>query len=94
MENKPPYLTNVRQIRLLTPNEAQKGIPVKLHGVITYYDARSNDLFVQDATAGIYVVLNTNVCDRLAAGQSVEIAGITDVGDFAPVVKANAMRLT
>jgi signal transduction histidine kinase len=40
------------------------------------------------------VVLNTNVCDRLAAGQSVEIAGITDVGDFAPVVKANAMRLT
>jgi len=89
-----PYLTNVLQIRLLTPNEAQKGLPVKLHGVITYYDVRTGDLFVQDATAGIYVVLNGIGCNNLVAGQSVEVSGVTDVGDFAPVVKANAMRTT
>jgi signal transduction histidine kinase len=94
VENHLPGLTNVLQIRSLTPGEAQKGFPVKLRGVVTYCDPRSNDLFVQDATAGIYVVLNTNACDKFAAGQSVEIAGTTDIGDFAPVVKAGAMRAT
>lgn len=94
VENHLSALTNVLQIRLLTPNEAQKGFPVRLRGVVTYCDPRSNDLFVQDTTAGIYVVLDTNVCDKLAAGQSVEIAGTTDIGDFAPVVRAVAVRLT
>jgi signal transduction histidine kinase len=92
-ENNLPCLTNVMQIRLLPPGEAQKGLPVKLHGVITYYDARSNDLFFQDATAGIFVVLGDVVCDKFAAGQSVEITGITDVGDFAPVVKIKSARM-
>jgi signal transduction histidine kinase len=94
VENNVPCLTNVLQIRLLPPAEAQKGLPVKLHGVVTYYDVRSNDLFFQDATAGIYVVLNYNGRDKLAAGESVEITGATDVGDFAPVVKVMAMRVT
>jgi signal transduction histidine kinase len=93
VKNNPPCLTNVLQIRLLTPDEAQRGFPVRLRGVVTYYDARPNDLFVQDATAGIYVVLTTNTCDKLAAGQAVEITGITDVGDFAPVVKAGAIHV-
>jgi signal transduction histidine kinase len=89
-----PILTNVVQIRLLTPNEAQKAFPVKLRGVVTYYDVRANDLFLQDATAGIYVVLNPESCSKLVAGQSVEIAGTTDVGDFAPVVKARDVHVT
>lgn len=93
-ENNLPVLTNVLQIRLLTPNEAQKGFPVKLHGVVTYYDARPNDLFFQDATAGIFVVLGTNTCDKFAAEQSIDITGVTDVGDFAPVLKAQVVRVT
>ena len=93
-EDKIPCLTNVLQIRLLPPAEAQKGLPVKLHGVVTYYDARSNDLFVQDTTAGVYVVLNYDARDKIAPGESVEITGFTDVGDFAPVVKASTVRIT
>lgn len=87
-------LTNISQIRLLTPSEAQKGYPVILRGVITYYDARSNDLFVQDTTAGVYIVLNCDGRNKFAAGESVEITGVTDVGDFAPVVKVMTIRVT
>jgi hypothetical protein len=62
--------------------------------VVTFYDARPNDLFFQDATAGIYVLANLSLSDKLAVGESVEITGATDVGDFAPVVKAGAVRVT
>jgi signal transduction histidine kinase len=86
-------LTNAQQIRLLTSDEAQKHFPVRLHGVVTYYDARPNDLFVQDDTAGIYVLVNTNASKGLAAGQEIEITGITDVGDYAPIVKASVARI-
>jgi signal transduction histidine kinase len=86
-------LTNAQQIRLLTSEEAQNHLPVRLHGVVTYYGALPNDLFVQDDTAGIYVLVNTNASNGLAAGQEIEIAGITEVGDYAPIVKASVVRI-
>jgi signal transduction histidine kinase len=86
-------LTNAQQIRLLTSDEAEKNLPVRLHGLVTYYDARPNDLFVQDDTAGIYVLVNTNVIKGLAAGQQIEITGVTEVGDYAPIVKASVARI-
>ena len=77
-------IENAAQIRILPPAEAAKGLPVHLKGVVTYYDAAAPDLFVQDATAGIYVA-----CDGPAPikrGQEVEITGVTGEGDFVPVV--------
>jgi hypothetical protein len=49
-------LDRVTQIRVLTPNEASHGLPVRvrgvvtLRGVVTYYDPALPDLFVQDST--------------------------------------------
>ena len=86
-------LTNAQQIRLLTSEEAQNHFPVRLHGVVTYYGAQPNDLFVQDDTAGIYVLVSTNASKGLAAGQEIEITGITEVGDYAPIVKASVVRI-
>jgi len=43
------------------------------------------DLFVQDATGGIYVQ-----CERplnIKQGQQIELLGITGAGEFAPVVR-------
>ena len=45
---------------------------------------RARDLFIQDATAGIYVACDTPV--SVERGQQVEITGVTGPGDFAPVV--------
>jgi signal transduction histidine kinase len=86
-------LTNAQQIRLLTSDEAQNHFPVRLHGVVTYYDAQPNDLFVQDDTAGIYVLVKTNASKGLAAGQEIEITGVTEVGDYAPIVKASVVHI-
>jgi hypothetical protein len=78
-------LTTVSQVRKLSPAEAGKGHPVKLRGVVTFYDDGLFSRFLQDDTAGIYLqVTNTLV---LQSGQLVEIEGVTEPGEFAPVVR-------
>jgi hypothetical protein len=56
-----PLLASAQQVRELKPDEAQKSLPARLRGVITYYDPLYNNLFLQDATAGIFVLMNTNL---------------------------------
>src|SRR5260370_15874954 len=50
-----PVLTAVQQVRNLAADDAERGYPVRLHGVVTYYDPDSNTLILQDSTAGILV---------------------------------------
>jgi len=86
-----PTLTEVEQVRKLRPEEAAKGYPVKIHGVVTM-DAPSPDFFVQDGTAGIYVEGNTSQRFIHALGRSVEVVGITGPGKFAPVIREQNFR--
>lgn len=53
-------LTTARQIHQLTPDEAAKAYPVRIRGVVTSYDIVVNQLFVQDATEGIYVEIGAS----------------------------------
>ena len=48
-----PLLTSVRQVRELCPEQADRGYPVRLRGVLTFNDWYVS--FVQDAGGGIYV---------------------------------------
>ncbi|HUO27612.1 MAG TPA: ATP-binding protein [Bryobacteraceae bacterium] len=94
-----PVLTRVAQIRTLTRAEAARGYPVRIRAVVTYYSAsgpnflgrdtymsgETPDLFVQDATAGIWVNVPKG-SPSLAAGQIVEIQGVTEIPDFAPQI--------
>src|SRR5579862_7470420 len=50
-------LTNAKQIRELDPETAGKNLPVRLRGVVTFYDAPLFNLFIQDNSAGIFVLL-------------------------------------
>jgi signal transduction histidine kinase/ActR/RegA family two-component response regulator len=84
-------LEHAGQIRKLPAAEAAKGRPVHLRGVVTYYDPGPPDLFVQDDTAGIYIVCDAPV--PIERGQLVEVTGITGAGDFAPVVRHPHMRV-
>lgn len=77
-------LTTVAQIRKLSAVEAEKHLPVKLRGVVTFYDDLLYSRFLQDDTAGIY--LDTTNAFALKAGQIVEVEGVTAGGEFAPVV--------
>ena len=82
-----PEVTRAIDIRKMSVSEAKRGYPVRLEGVVTYYDPEEPDLFIQDATKGIWVNLERvkpNVL--LKAGDLVEVEGITEAPDFAPQV--------
>jgi signal transduction histidine kinase len=86
-------LTNAQQILQLDPATAAKGLPVRLHGVITDYDTPYFNLFIQDATAGVFILVPPDLKRDLAPGQEVEVDGICDKGDYAPFVNATAIRI-
>ena len=88
-------LERASDIRALSPKEADRGLPVRLRAVVTYYDAVQTDLFIQDASAGIYVELKRAVVkpDGLWQGQEIELTGVTASGDFAPEVVKPRIRI-
>ncbi|MBZ5595175.1 MAG: hypothetical protein LAP39_23260 [Acidobacteriia bacterium] len=77
-------LDRVEQVRNLSAAEAAQKHPVRLRGIVTYYDPEAPDLFIQDASAGIYVFCDGRL--PIERGQQIELTGITDAGDFTPVV--------
>ena len=86
-------LTNAQQIRELDPETAGKNLPVHMVGVVTYYDPPLFNLFFQDATAGIFILVAPNLSTNIAAGQQIDVEGVSDKGDYAPIVKASAIRV-
>jgi signal transduction histidine kinase len=87
-----PTLTHVDQIRRLSPEQASRGYPVRIRGVVTM-DAPSPDFFVQDATAGIYTEGSLSPKYPHVLGQFVEVEGITGPGKFAPVIRETGLRV-
>ena len=82
-----PVISKAIDIRKMSISEAKRGYLVRLKGVVTYYDPEEPDLFVQDATAGIWVnleIVKPNV--PVKAGDVVEVEGVTEAPDFAPQV--------
>ena len=87
-------LTTAEQVRQLTPTQAALHYPVRLHGVVTFCDPNNYYYFVQDQSAGIYFRLDPSAGGPpLAAGQSIEIQGEADPGEFAPVVMARNVQI-
>lgn len=88
-------LTNAEQIRELGPSQTARAIPVSLTGVmIDGADPASQAVILADRTAGIYVRANrgTNMFIACHRGDLLEIRGVTDPGQFAPIVIASSAR--
>ena len=79
-----PVLTTAAEVRNLTVDQADQHYPVKLRGVVTFYDYPLFSRFIQDDTAGIYLT-DTNV-PPMIPGQLVEVDGFTSPGEYAPVI--------
>lgn len=86
-------LQTASEIRSLTPEQAAKGLPVRLRGVATFWDQGLYSRFVQDATAGIYIQEMTNM-PSVVRGQMVEVEGITSPGGYAPVIVPTRIIVT
>jgi signal transduction histidine kinase/CheY-like chemotaxis protein len=79
-------LTSTAAIHALSTQEALRSLPVRLRGVVTYHEANGNT-FIQDRTGGIFFSLPENTVISFAAGDLIEISGVTAPGDFAPIVR-------
>jgi signal transduction histidine kinase len=85
-----PLLTSA-QIREISPEEADKHYPVHIRGVVTFADWNADwGMFLQDETAGIYVVLDQN--GNFAVGDEVELDGVTMPGDYVPSIRTKWIR--
>ncbi len=97
--DNPPLgeLRTAEQIRRLSTQQADLHYPVRLRGVITYFDDRiptKSFRFIQDETAGIYFYVDGSTNNPpLHAGQLVEMEGQTGAGAFAPVVTSHRIRI-
>jgi len=81
-----PLLTRVEDIKRLKRDEAMRGYPVKIRGVITWTTRTA--VVLQDATAGIFVdEIELNDSYHLRLGEDWEIEGVT-VAQFSPMVLA------
>lgn len=76
-------LTTAQAVRELSVEEASKGLPVRLRGVVTFADRQTH--FISDETEGVYVHWGYTTPNpmRLVPGMRVEIAGVTTKGLYA-----------
>ena len=82
-----PLLTTVEQVKRLKREEAQRGYPVRIRGVVTRPVTTVNSIVIQDATSGVHVGgLPPRMPGAPQFGEYWEIEGTTAPGDFAPVI--------
>jgi len=85
-------LTNISQIVGLKNTQAKQGLPVRLTGVVTYFDAEWNLLFICDGTGSIYVAPTPGMA-KAQSGDLVEMEGITAPGGNVPIVARAALQV-
>ena len=87
-----PVLTTAAEVHGLNREEAQRGYPVHLRGVVTCVLPELQGFTIQDATHGVYALDLSLRRPRLPGiGSYVEIRGTTDPRDFAPIVNATEL---
>jgi PAS domain S-box-containing protein len=78
-------ITRVKDLRKMSVVMAAQKYPVRMQGVLLFYDPVWKDAFFHDGEASIYVFLK-EYPTNLASGQWVEVSGFSDPGMYAPTV--------
>ncbi len=73
----------------LSPEEAGRGQPVWLTGVVTWSHTTSPFFFIHDSSGGICILRGKSDSAVRSPGRNVEVRGVTAMGAFAPVVLAS-----
>jgi signal transduction histidine kinase len=86
-----PVLTTAKQIHYLSRNEAARGYPARIRGVVISTIQWNNSFILQDATHGVFVrgILEAKPPQL---GDIFEVEGVTDPGNFAPTVLAERVN--
>jgi signal transduction histidine kinase/CheY-like chemotaxis protein len=89
-----PLLRLAEQILDLGTDQAVRGYPVRLFGVVTWSDPVAPFFFLQDASGGVCVTFDSARLEAPPQGDSVVVKGLTAVGEFAPQVRAVDLKKT
>jgi signal transduction histidine kinase len=85
-------LTSVEQVRRLSPEQARRGIPVRIRGQILALEGYFNNFFFSDGHAGIFVELLDPTL-KLHAGDLIEVVGSSGAGLFAPIIELQHVQV-
>src|SRR5215469_7241950 len=84
-DETPAVLTNAADVLALSKDEAEKGIPVVVRGVVTAAEPTwRGQFFVEDGSSGVFVVNRSD--PHPEPGDLVEVKGFTQIGAFAPTI--------
>jgi diguanylate cyclase (GGDEF)-like protein len=90
-------LTTAHEAHDISLEEAARGFPVRIRGVVTYYDPyidpRHAALFVHDSTGSIFIGLPSRPILPLKAGTLVEVTGVSGTGDYAPLILSGHVKV-
>ena len=89
-------LTTAHEAHDISLEEAARGYPVRIRGVVTFYDPnvdpRHAALFVHDSTGSIFIGLPSRPILPLKAGTRVEVTGVSGTGDYASLILHGHVR--
>jgi PAS domain S-box-containing protein len=92
-----PTLTTAHAAHSLQPNEARRGYPVRLRAVVTYYDPdtdpRTGAFFACDPTGCICVLVPPRPILPLRSGTLVDVSGVSEAGNYAPIVVGSKIQV-
>ncbi|MGC3956962.1 MAG: PA14 domain-containing protein [Verrucomicrobiota bacterium] len=88
-QEKPlPLLTTAAQVQQLKREEARRGFPVRLRGVVTWVSDHHEALVIQDSTRAVFVTIGSVWKSNMPVpGEYLEIEEASDPADFSPIVK-------
>jgi signal transduction histidine kinase/CheY-like chemotaxis protein len=95
LETSLPTLTTAKAVHDLTPSEAKRHYPVHLRAVCIVCFVGWHGFFVSDGKTGIYVETKnqTLLTPAIHAGTLLKIEGVSDPGEFAPIVDQSSLRI-
>jgi PAS domain S-box-containing protein len=85
LEKGLPLLSSIIEVRRLSATEANRGYPVKVRGVITYYDEDSGGAFLQDERSAIYISVPAHF-PGLPTGSLADVEGFSYPGGVSPMI--------
>src|SRR5687767_12018427 len=86
-EQSAELITSLHELNQLTPEQAERALPVRVRGVATYFYAPARMLIVQTDSNAVYVDLTT-IEGTIATGREVEVEGATARGSSTPLIVA------
>ena len=89
-DDRLPVTSTAREIRLLSPDKAALGYPVRLEAVITYVDS-GGTIFIQDPTGGTFFQ-GLRAHPDWIPGCTVVVQGKTFSGLYVPGIKATKVQ--